>query len=209
MAESKASGDSPAAGGSSVEPESAEAAATRSSRVLVPGGVEPDAPLPEAAPRASSVPSVDGVPRVLGWAAALSGLVLMFWYRPEPALAALSLLDFEAMSPLRWLRGVHFWAAVGLLVWGGWRVLELAGEKAYRRPRPGRWWRGLALWGLLFGCAASGALLVGDSGALRAWGLFGQGPAADSTWRGVYVLHCAVPLLLAFGLLRRDGGSGE
>jgi hypothetical protein len=206
MAETNASGDSPVAGENPAE--SAEAAATRSSRVLIPRGAEPEPP-PREVERPLAGESVDGTPVMLGGAAAVSGLVLMFWYRPEPALAVLSLLDFEAMSPLRWLRGVHFWAAVGLLVWGGFRLLELAGEKAYRRPWPGRWWGGLALLAVLGGCVASGVLLVGDAVALRAWGLLGAAEPSESTWRGVYVLHCVVPFGLAFWLLRRRGGSGR
>ena len=208
MAEHNASGESPATGESPAE--SAESASTRSSRVLVPRGAESE-PAPRQVESSdvteAAAEPLDGTPVVLGGAAAVSGLVLMFWYRPEPALAALSLLDFEAMSPLRWLRGVHFWAGVALLVWGGFRALELAGEKAYRRPHPGRWWRGLALLLLLVGCMVSGVLLVGDAGALRAWEFLGASPPAESTWRAVYVLHCVVPFGLAFWILRRRSGG--
>lgn len=135
---------------------------------------------------------------------ALSGIALMFYYRPVPALASLSLLDLEATSRLAFLRGVHFWGSRVLVVVVWLHLFRVVVREAYRPPRHWAWLGGVGLLLLTLAFARTGAILPAashlDGGALLV----------------VYALHCAVlPGVFFVGVgwhlwrTRKDGGGAS
>lgn len=111
-----------------------------------------------------------------------SGLVLMFFYKPEPAMASLSLLDLEAVGGFAFLRGVHFWGSRALVMVVWLHLFRVVVRKAYRPPQHGNWLLGLGLLLLTLALARSGALLPAEGASrMSAEGLL-----------TLYALHCAV-----------------
>jgi ubiquinol-cytochrome c reductase cytochrome b subunit len=98
--------------------------------------------------------------------ALVTGLALMTVYAPSANTAWASV--FYIQHHFRWggfLRGLHHWtsnAFLILLVAHFARMLVLG---LYRRPREINWWLGLALFGVAFGFAHTGALLPWDQKA--------------------------------------------
>ena len=138
----------------------------------------------------------------------VSGLVLMFYYRPEPALASLSLLDLEAAGPFGFLRGVHFWASRALVMVVWLHLFRVLVREAFRPPGHGHWLVGLGLLLLTLALAHTGSLLPWEGTA--------RDPGAGEAKRllTVYALHCAVlPAAFFAGVgwhvwrLRRDAGG--
>lgn len=148
-------------------------------------------------------PSLGAAAVLLCVAAAVSGVGLMFHYRPDgPAQAYASLLDLREASPMGFLHGLHAWTAHLLLIvlWihglrsmfrGSYRAGGLRNAGGPRNASgQGNWVIGVALLALVLGLAATGHTLSHPHSV--------DTSSAWSLWQ-VYVLHCAV-LPVAVGL---------
>ena len=163
----------------------------------------------------------------------VSGLFLMFYYRPAVPHAYNDMKDFAyVVSSGMFLRNVHRWTAhamVALVIFHmGWVFLR----GAYRPPREFNWvvgvgllvitlllsytgyllpWDQLAYWAVTVGTNMVAAVpLVGGKIKLL---LLGGHVINDSALLRFYVFHCVVlPMILAIGVglhiwrMRRDGG---
>lgn len=132
-----------------------------------------------------------------------SGLLLLFWYRPDPAAPLADLAAAEAASVLVWgLRRLHAAGGqlmVALVLGHLVRVLWLG---AYQPPRQWHWLSGMALLLLTLGQAFSGGLLPGGAPAWSAAAALGLAVGPMGGLSTVLALHLAAPWLMAL-LVRR------
>ena len=144
-----------------------------------------------------------GGPRWCGrWTVALlalviaSGVVLVPFYAPERPLESLEAI--RAGVPWAWwLRGLHWFAALGLLLCTVGHVVETVWVCAWVRMPAGAWWRAVLLLPLLVVALLGGFVLRGDAEAVAALGV----------WRGVVA---SIPVLgpdIATLLLGPAGGG--
>ncbi|MDE2489581.1 MAG: cytochrome bc complex cytochrome b subunit [Elusimicrobia bacterium] len=126
---------------------------------------------------------------------ALSGVLLMFYYRPVPGLAFRDIKDLTyAVSMGRFLRNLHRWAAQAMVVAVIAHMVRVFLTGAYKRPREFNWsvgvllltltlflsftgyllpWDQLAFWAVTVGTNMAGATpLLGNSGPFS--GLLGM-----------------------------------
>lgn len=138
----------------------------------------------------------------VGAAEALTGLGLLFFYRPVAASAYFDLVDLAARSPFAYLRELHRWGSHALLIVVGLHLFRVLVAGAYRPPRRYNYQVGVALGILCLLLAVTGYLLPWDRHAqwlldlLAAAGI-GRG---DALLTGAHALHCGV-LPVAGGLL--------
>lgn len=108
--------------------------------------------------------------RTLGMATAffvgvefLTGLLLAFYYAPSAASAWASTAFIQDELTMGWfVRGVHSFGSIALIVLAGLHLLQVVLFGAYKRPREVNWLVGLALMLLLLGFALSGYGLPWD-----------------------------------------------
>jgi len=180
-------------------------------------------------------PVVGGAP----WAAAMgvsvaacfgvlvvTGLTLMTAYAPSPQSAWASVFYLQYVLPRGWIvRGLHAWAAQGLLLLAAVHVAHGALVASYRKPREVAWWSTLAVLGLVLGGLITGGLLPWDQ---RGWwarvvegNIAGLAPVIGGWLQAMlaggpelgalgltraYAVHVAVvPVLLGLLLLARRG----
>jgi quinol-cytochrome oxidoreductase complex cytochrome b subunit len=162
----------------------------------------------------------------------LSGLLLMFFYRPTPAGAYASLVDLNGAVPFGWwLRRLHFWAGQAMVFVLIGHMIRVVWQRAFAPPRHLNWLVGTALLMLTLALDLTGYLLRAD---VHTWWaaevavslgervpLIGDQirsfflPAGAGRELGLlrfYVLHCLALPGLALGLMlyhfwrvRRDG----
>ena len=198
-----------------------------------------DAPAPEtasteAAPRApESEPSGDPPPRpptrladtwglgvvstMLLAFVGLTGVGLLFVYRPVPELAAVDILDLREASRFGFLREWHVWGSHAVLVVVVLHLLRVFLTGAYRPPRHRNWLVGVALLVLTAALAFTGTLLPWSHDgwwAVHA-SLGGMVEPGPGTLHLFYVAHCfLLPVLVVLLVLdhlrraRRDGAEG-
>jgi quinol-cytochrome oxidoreductase complex cytochrome b subunit len=162
----------------------------------------------------------------------VSGLLLMFGYRPTVAAAYVDTQAFASATYPQFLRSLHAWSAYLLLVVALLHLVRVFYHGAFRDGRKTNWMIGVGLLALVFFAAVTGAVLPWDEAAMAVLALFSTvmgaipflgtalrdavfGPSADALLLKAYVFHVAVlPSLLLVGLLlhlwrvRRDGLSG-
>ncbi len=141
---------------------------------------------------------------------AVTGLGLMFHYRPVVGFAYTDLVDLREVSAFGFVRGLHRWGAYGAVITVWLHLLRVALRGAYAPPRRRNWMIGVALMILTLLLAATGYLLPWDQQAY--WGVAALSPMGEiasapfsggtgpegSTLLRVYLAHCVVlPLLLA------------
>ena len=144
-----------------------------------------------------------GGPRWCGrWTVALlalvvaSGVALVPFYAPERPLQSLE--GVAAGVPWAWwLRGVHWFAALGLLLCTVGHLVETVWARAWARMPAGAWWRAVLLLPLLVAAMLGGFALRGDAEAV----------AALSVWRGVVASIPGSGADLATLLLGPAGGG--
>jgi ubiquinol-cytochrome c reductase cytochrome b subunit len=117
-------------------------------------------------------PVVGGAPWASGMAAALAtcfgilaltGLLLMTAYGASPQAAWASVHYVQFVQDRGWIvRGLHFWAAQGLVVLAAAHVVHGAFIAGYRKPREVAWWLTLVILALAIGGGISGGLLPWD-----------------------------------------------
>jgi len=92
----------------------------------------------------------------------VSGILLMFWYEPTPEGAYNSILHIQHAVPLGWLiRGVHKYAADGVILCIILRIYRMYFLGEYKRPGELSWMWGFA--GLVL------AMISGITGYLLIW----------------------------------------
>ncbi len=93
----------------------------------------------------------------------VSGLLLLFYYRPSPegAYASIQFLESSVWGG-RYLRGLHRFASHALLVLIALHMLRVVLTGAYRHPRHGTWVVGTMLLFLAIAAAYTGYLLPLD-----------------------------------------------
>ncbi|MCB9134546.1 MAG: cytochrome b N-terminal domain-containing protein [Anaerolineales bacterium] len=93
---------------------------------------------------------------------AITGILEMFYYVPNPAEAALSVQTLTYLVPFGgFIRNVHYWAAQGLLVVTTIHLFRVVFTGAYNRPRRFNYLMGLALLVL--------ALMLDFTGYILRW----------------------------------------
>jgi quinol-cytochrome oxidoreductase complex cytochrome b subunit len=76
----------------------------------------------------------------------LTGVLEMFYYVPNPQQANASVQMLTFLAPYGWLvRGVHYWAAQGLVVVAVLHLLRVVLTGAYKSPRRFNWLLGMGL----------------------------------------------------------------
>ncbi len=147
----------------------------------------------------------------LGALLLLSGIVLMFHYRPMTALAWADVVDLREASAVGALRGLHYWSAqiLVLVLWLHLLRVFLGGR--HRAARRGNWMVGVLLLVTTLAMAATGHLLPWDQQAVSAWALQHPSPSpppasppselGDGHLLWVYAAHCVVLPLVAAALI--------
>ena len=114
--------------------------------------------------------------RGLAWAVAalfaveaLTGLALAAYYAPSTTTAWASVWYFDSQVALGWLvRGMHRWAAHGLVIAAGVHLLAQVWSASFRDVSRVQWLVGLCVLPLALGLAHTGFLLPGDQRAFFA-----------------------------------------
>ena len=120
-----------------------------------------------AAPAPSHAWTLGRLAVVLVAVEALTGLALMFHYRPTVATAYLDLVDLGEVSAFAFLRPLHRWAAHAVVIVVWLHLLKAVLDGSYKPPRRRNWAVGVGLLVVTLMWATTGFLLP--------WGnLFGR-----------------------------------
>ncbi len=163
----------------------------------------------------------------------VTGILLMLYYRPSVPQAYHDMKDLQfVVSPGRFLRNMHRWAAHGMVAVVFLHLLRVFYAGAYKPPREFNWvvgvllfiltlllsftgyllpWDQLSIWAVTIGTNMARATpLIGEK--LR-FVLLGGNVVGGNALLRFYVLHCVVlPLFLTLGVgihfwrIRKDGG---
>jgi quinol-cytochrome oxidoreductase complex cytochrome b subunit len=163
----------------------------------------------------------------------VTGVLLMFYYRPATAVAYADMKDLETVVTFGLLlRNLHRYAAHGMVITVFLHMVRVFYTGAYKAPREFNWivgvilltltfllsftgyllpWDQLAIWAVTVGTNMAGATpIIGDS---VKFAIVGGYEIGDNTLIRWYVLHViALPLLTAlfmtvhFWRIRKDGG---
>lgn len=163
----------------------------------------------------------------------VTGVLLMFYYRPATAVAYSDMKDLETVVTFGLLlRNLHRYSAHGMVITVFLHMVRVFYTGAYKAPREFNWivgvilltltfllsftgyllpWDQLAIWAVTVGTNMAGATpFIGDTVKFAVVGGFEIG---DNTLIRWYVLHViALPLLAAlfmvvhFWRIRKDGG---
>ncbi len=160
--------------------------------------------------------ALGGIAVVLAGFVALTGLGLMFHYRPVAATAHLDLVDLAEVSRFAFARELHRWGAHALLIVAALHLFRVVLAGAYRPPRHLNYAMGVALGLVILAAALTGYILPWDQHSQWLLGWLTEPGAApgDATLTFVYALHCGVlpvgGVILTFYHLqraRRDGSK--
>lgn len=163
----------------------------------------------------------------------VTGMFLMFYYRPAAPHAYYDMKDLEFVIPAgMFLRNLHRWAAHAMVALVFLHMVVTFFRGAYQPPREFNWvigvvlfvltvllsytgyllpWDQLAYWAVIVGANMGGATpLIGDRVRLL---LLGGNEIGDPTLVRFFVLHCVLlPAALVAALtihiwrIRKDGG---
>jgi quinol-cytochrome oxidoreductase complex cytochrome b subunit len=163
----------------------------------------------------------------------VTGVALMFYYRPSTALAYQDMKDLEfAVFLGKFIRNLHRWSAHAMIIVVVLHMYRVFVTGSYKKPRQFNWVIGVLLLLLTLLLSFTGYLLpwdqlafwaitVGTSiGAYTPWLgpklkelLLGGTVVGDAALNRFYVLHCiALPAAMAaltmvhFWRIRKDGG---
>jgi len=93
----------------------------------------------------------------------VTGVLLMFYYKPHPDAAYLSIKDIHFVVPTgKFIRNVHRWAANVMVVTVILHMARTFFTAAYRKPREFNWVIGMALLVVTLGLSFTGYLLPWD-----------------------------------------------
>lgn len=100
-----------------------------------------------------------------------SGIFLTQYYDSDPTRAHASVVDITTGVTLgRFIRGIHYWGAMAMVVLVGLHLLRVFISAAYKRPREGNWIIGVALAALTAGLFFTGSVVKWDQESLEALG---------------------------------------
>jgi len=95
--------------------------------------------------------------------ALVTGVLLMFYYKPYPDVAYDSIKDIHFVVPVgRFIRNIHRWSANLMVVGVLLHMARAFYTAAYRRPREFNWLIGMALLAITLGLSFTGYLLPWD-----------------------------------------------
>ena len=110
---------------------------------------------------------------------ALTGIMLLFYYKPSAETAYQSIAEIMAVVPFGWLiRSVHHWASNLMIVVAFVHFFSTFFVKAYRRPREVTWLTGMALLVVVLFLGYSGYTLPFDERAFFALNVGTDRPGA-------------------------------
>ena len=93
----------------------------------------------------------------------ITGVLLMFYYKPYPDAAYLSMKDIHFVVPTgRFIRNIHRWAGNVMVVTVILHMARVFYTAAYRRPREFNWVIGMILFVVTLGLSFTGYLLPWD-----------------------------------------------
>jgi quinol-cytochrome oxidoreductase complex cytochrome b subunit len=93
----------------------------------------------------------------------VTGVLLMFYYKPYPEVAYDSIKDIHFVVPTgRFIRNIHRWAANVMVVTVILHMARTFFTASYRRPREFNWLVGLVLLAMTLGLSFTGYLLPWD-----------------------------------------------
>src|SRR3990172_9012608 len=93
----------------------------------------------------------------------VTGVLLMFYYKPYPDVAYLSIKDIHYVVPTgRFIRNIHRWSANLMVVIVLLHMARVFYTAAYRAPREFNWVIGMGLLALTLGLSFTGYLLPWD-----------------------------------------------
>jgi quinol-cytochrome oxidoreductase complex cytochrome b subunit len=93
----------------------------------------------------------------------ITGVLLMFYYKPYPDAAYISIKDIHFVVPTgRFIRNIHRWAANVMVVAVLLHMARVFFTGAYRKPREFNWLIGMALLVVTLGLSFTGYLLPWD-----------------------------------------------
>lgn len=98
-----------------------------------------------------------------------TGVFLTQYYNPDPAQAHGSVANIvEHVTLGRFVRGLHYWGAMAMIVLVGLHLLRVFVSAAFKRPREGTWVIGVALAGITAALFFTGTVVKWDQEALEA-----------------------------------------
>jgi quinol-cytochrome oxidoreductase complex cytochrome b subunit len=162
----------------------------------------------------------------------VTGLLLMFYYRPTIEYAFTDIMDLREQAPFGLMREMHRWGAHAMVIAVWLHMFRVFMTGSYKPPREFNWvvgtllftltlllsytgyllpWDQLALWAVTVGYEIARATpAVGDEVSFLLFGGYQLGPNALLRF---YVLHVvALPLATGFLIaihfwrIRKDGG---
>ncbi len=158
---------------------------------------------------------------------AVTGLLLMFYYRPTLQWAYHDMLDLRDVVSLGIVREIHRWGAHAMVIAVMLHMYRVFLTGSYKSPREFNWCIGVLLLLLTLAFSFTGYLLPWDQLSLWAvtvganlagdarYMLLGARSVGEETLNRFYVLHCVgLPILVAvlmgvhFWRVRKDGISG-
>ncbi len=93
----------------------------------------------------------------------VTGVLLMFYYKPYPEVAYASIKDIHFVVPTgRFIRNIHRWSGNVMVVLVLAHMTRVFYTAAYRKPREFNWVLGMGLLALTLGLAFTGYLLPWD-----------------------------------------------
>lgn len=153
--------------------------------------------------------ALGGIAVVLAVFQVLTGVALLFFYRPGVPSAHLSLVDLDQASHFGYVRELHVWGSHALVVVVALHLFRTVVTGSYRAPRSFNFQAGVVLGGVVLLSAASGYLLPwGERSQWLIQALAEAGVAGDdASLTAIHALHSGVlPVagaLLAVYHLRR------
>ena len=101
----------------------------------------------------------------------VTGILLVQFYAPVPESANTSVRDMVTnVWGMRFVRGLHFWAAQAMYVTATLHLLRIFFTGSYKRPREGNWLIGVAMFGLVIFALFTGTVLKWDQEGFEALG---------------------------------------
>jgi quinol-cytochrome oxidoreductase complex cytochrome b subunit len=103
---------------------------------------------------------------------AVTGVMLAMYYRPTPDTAYDSVVEISTSVRYGWLiRGIHFYAANGMLITAILHMLRVYFTGAFKKPRELNWLVGVGLGALTLFAGFTGYVLRWDQEAIGAAGV--------------------------------------
>jgi len=101
----------------------------------------------------------------------VTGILLVQFYAPVPESANASVRDMVTQVwGMRFVRGLHFWAAQAMYVTAILHLIRVFATGSYKRPREGNWLIGVAMFGLVIFALFTGTVLKWDQEGFEALG---------------------------------------